>query len=228
MSERIAIIGNSGEGKSTSIKDLDPATTAIINVMGKPLPFKGWRKLYKPIDPANNEGNYHVTHKPDQIVKTLKYFSDKREDIKVVIIDDFQYIMSTEFMNRATEKGWEKFNEIGQNAWNVVYTAGNLRDDLKVIILAHDERVEENYVTKRKIKTIGKMLDDKVTLEGLFTVVLFTKVVVSDEGDPTFYFLTTIDGQSPAKSPIGMFEEKLIPNNLQYVVSKVEEYYNGE
>ena len=143
MSERIAIIGNSGEGKSTSIKDLDPATTAIINVMGKPLPFKGWRKLYKPIDPSNNEGNYHVTHKPDQIVKTLKYFSDKREDIKVVIIDDFQYIMSTEFMNRATEKGWEKFNEIGQNAWIVLYTAGNLRDDLKVIILAHDERVEE-------------------------------------------------------------------------------------
>lgn len=229
MSERVAVIGDTGEGKSTAIRHLDPTRTAIINIIGKPLPFKGWKKKYSTIDPEKGEGNYYVTQKSSQIVKMMKHISDERPKIKVIIIDDFQYLMSTEFMNRATEKGWDKFNEIGQHAWNVVYQAGNLRDDLKVIFLAHDDTVEEEYKKKRKIKTIGKMLDDKVTLEGLFTVVLFTKVEIPENGEePEFYFLTRPDGTAPAKSPYGMFDNKLIPNNLQLVVDKIEAYYRGE
>lgn len=229
MSERVAVIGDTGEGKSTAVRHLDPSQTAIINIMGKPLPFRGWKKDYQTIDPENKTGNYYVTQKSDQIVGMMKHISEEREDIKVIVIDDFQYLMSTEFMNRATEKGWDKFNEIGQHAWNVVYQAGNLREDLKVIFLAHDDTVEEDYKIKRKIKTIGKMLDDKVTLEGLFTVVLFSKVLTpDDEEEPKFRFLTKPDGTAPAKSPMGMFEEKLIPNNLKLVVDKIEAYYRGE
>lgn len=158
MSERVAVIGDTGEGKSTAIETLDPEETAIVNIMGKPLPFRGWKRKYKPIDPKNKTGNYFVTQKSDQIVKMMDHISKEREDIKVIIIDDFQYTMSSEFMDRASEKGWDKFNEIGQHAWNIVKKAGNLREDIKVIFLAHDETVEENYQPKRKIKTIGESI----------------------------------------------------------------------
>lgn len=223
MSEIIAIVGQTGTGKSTSIETLNPKETLIIGIISKPLPFKGWKKNY------NEEAkNYLVSHEAEKIVKTLKYVDQSRPEIKQVIIDDFQYIMSTEFMNRAHEQGWQKFTDIGKHVWDVINTAKSLREDLKVIFLTHDEFILENYEPKRKIKTIGKLLDDKVTLEGLFTVVLFTDVSKNKEANVLDYrFITQNDGTTTCKSPKGMFEELTIPNDLSMVLSKINEYYEG-
>jgi energy-coupling factor transporter ATP-binding protein EcfA2 len=223
MSEIIAIVGQTGTGKSTSVESLNPKETVIIGIVNKPLPFKGWKKNY------NGEyKNYLISHDSAKIVETLKWVSEKRPEIKQIIIDDFQYIMSTEFMERANEQGWQKFTDIGKHVWDVIHAAKSLREDLKVVFLTHDEFILENYEPKRKIKTIGKLLDEKVTLEGLFTVVLFTDVTKNKEEQKLDYrFITQNDGTTTCKSPRGMFEELTIPNDLSFVLKSINEYNEG-
>jgi hypothetical protein len=224
MSEIIAVVGQTGTGKSTSIESLNPKETAIINIVGKPLPFKGWKARYN-----NEHKNYSVSVSAKDIVSALKKISDSRPEIKVIVIDDFQYLMSTEFMNRSDEKGWDKFTDIARHAWDVINTAKSLREDLKVVILSHDEIIQENFQPKRKIKTIGKLLDDKVTLEGLFTVVLFTDVTKDQQtGELNYRFITQNDGSTTSKSPKGMFKDFMIPNDLAYVIKSIDEYYMAE
>ena len=226
MSEIIAVVGQTGTGKSTSIESLDPKETVVINVVGKPLPFRGWKQKY--VSFTSEGGNFYVSNDSAKIVKALEHISQKRPDIKIIVIDDFQYLMSSEFMNRSAEQGWQKFTDIGRHAWDVINTAKSLREDLKVFILSHDEVMADTYPPKRKIKTIGKMLDEKVTLEGLFTVVLFTDVVKDQQSGLLDYrFITQNDGSTTSKSPKGMFEELTIPNDLSLVVKKINEYYQG-
>lgn len=224
MSRIIGIVGESGRGKSHSIQFLDPKKTFIINVFGKDLPFKGWMNNYTEFSKENPTGNYYSSTDSTKIVNILKNINH-RPEIKTIVIDDFQYIMSAEFMNRAQEGGWDKFNDIGKHAWDVINTAKNLRNDISCFITFHAETITENYKPKEKIKTIGKVLDDKVTLEGLFTVVLFAGVSHNSEKEDTeYYFNTQTDGVTTAKSPEGMFSNNKIPNNLQYVLNKIEEY----
>lgn len=224
MSEIIAVVGQTGTGKSTSIESLNPKETAIINIIGKPLPFKGWKTKY------NSENkNIHVSVSAKDIVAALKKINDTRPEIKVIVIDDFQYLMSSEFMSRSEEKGWDKFTDIARHAWDVINTAKNLREDIKVFVLSHDEIITENFLPRRKIKTIGKMLDDKVTLEGLFTVVLFTDVTKDQQsGELKYTFITQNDGSTTSKSPKGMFSQFQIPNDLAYVIKCIDDYYRGE
>lgn len=226
MSELIAIVGQTGTGKSTSLENLNPRDTVIIGVIEKPLPFRGWVKNY--VTGIQQGGNYVVTADSEKIVNVLKYINESRPEVKQIVIDDGQYIMSTEFMNRATESGWQKFTDIGKHMWDVLNAAKSLRADLKVFFLTHDEIVQENFAPKRKIKTIGKMLDEKVTLEGLFTIVLFTDIEKSKEADGLVYsFITQNDGSTTAKSPRGMFESFKIPNDLAMVIEKIDAYYQG-
>ena len=152
MSELIAVVGQTGTGKSTSIESLDPKETAIIGIISKPLPFRGWKNKY-----SSANKNYTVSADSDTIVKALKKISESRPEIKTIVIDDFQYVMSTEFMNRSDQKGYDKFTEIARHAWDVINTAKNLREDIKVFILSHDEIILDNYQPKRKIKTIGEL-----------------------------------------------------------------------
>jgi hypothetical protein len=234
MSEIIAVVGQTGTGKSTSVEKLNPKETVIIGIIDKPLPFRGWKQHYRTgkwylTEPnVTDEGNYVISHDSAIIVKVLNYISDKRPEIKQIVIDDFQYIMSTEFMNRSDEKGWEKFTDIAKHVWNVINAAKSLREDLKVFILSHDEIITENFSPKRKIKTIGKLLDDKVTLEGLFTIVLFTDIKKNKENSGLEYsFITQNDGTTTAKSPRGMFETFNIPNDLAAIIGKINTYYEG-
>jgi hypothetical protein len=226
MSEIIAIIGDTGSGKSTSLRSLNPATTAICNVVGKPLPIKGWKANYTEF--KGKEGNYYASDNHANIIKFLKAINDSRPEIKVVIIDDFQYVMSHEYMHRSNEKSFDKFVDIANHAWSIINVARNLREDLKIIFLTHDEQVtsKEDFSVTRKMKTIGKMLDSTITLEGLFTIVLFTKVINTDKGNE-YYFETQTDGVTRAKSPQGMFESRLIPNDMEYVVTQIDKYYEG-
>ena len=224
MSEIVAIVGQTGTGKSTSIENLDPKETVIIGCTNKALPFRGWKQHYS----SGEGGNYLITVDSKKIVSVLDYVSKSKPEVKQVIIDDFQYLMSSEFMNRSGETGWEKFTDIARHVWDVVTKARELREDLKVFFLSHDEIITENFQPKRKIKTIGKLLDDKITLEGLFTVVLFTEIIKDQNKELKYTFITQNDGTTTAKSPKGMFEEMHIPNDLTDVIAKMNAYYEGE
>lgn len=217
MSNLTLIIGESGTGKSTSIRNLSPAETFIINVIGKPMPFRGFNKKY-----SSDMKNYISTDDYYKIVKTLSAISEneKYKNIKNIIIDDFQYIMANEFMRRASEKGWEKFTEIGQHAFDVIEKCSNLRKDLFVFILSHSE---EGTNGKMKVKTIGKMLDEKITIEGMFTTVMHTIMV-----DGKYRFLTQSDGHHIAKSPMGMFDDTYINNDLLEIKNVMIDYYEGD
>jgi len=211
MGNATLILGESGSGKSTSLRDLDNKTTVIINVLDKPLPFKGYKSKY------NMESkNYLATDNAEMILRAIKKLNDERLDVKTLVIDDFQYILANEYMRRASEVGYRKFTDIGSNAWKIVKALTEARDDLDCFILTH------NYVDvdgKSKIRTIGKMLDDKVNLEGMFTVILHTMLV-----DNEYKFLTNSDGIHMAKSPMGMFTDKIIDNNLLNVKKTINNY----
>lgn len=226
MAQEILIVGASGTGKSTSVETLNPKETFIINVINKPLPFKGWKSSYKQFNKENPDGNYYATDDTKLIINMMKHISEKMPHIKNIIIDDYQYTMANEYMRRVTEVGFKKFSEIGQNAWNIINTATSLKDELMVVFLCHSDTdldAQGNKITKAR--TIGKLMDNVITLEGMFTVVLYTDVTRTDKGTE-FSFITQNDGTNTCKSPRGMFESVKIPNDLALVRKCVEEYNN--
>lgn len=227
MAELCAIVGNSGSGKSTSIRTLDPKTTFVINIAKKPLPFKGAKKNYTPLKKETDgsySGNLYNTSNVEQIDQILKYIDKKRDDIKVVIIEDAQYIMAFEAMDRSAEKGYEKFTQMASNFYSVLKNAMNMRDDLKVFVLTHAENTGDALNPNFKIKTIGKMIDSMITVEGLFTYVFFTDVTRDENNTPSYKLITQSDGTTTAKTPMGCFDSLRIDNDLQYICNKIDEY----
>jgi len=225
MSQSILVIGESGGGKSRSIFSLDHTSTFLINVIGKDLPFKGFKNKYQPYDKTTKTGNTVTTHDAILIQKYLTSVSEKMPQIKTIVIDDGSYVMAYEFMAKAKEKGYDKYVSLAENFFNIIKTSKGLRDDLTVIILCHSEDISVNGNTKTKIKTIGKMLDEKITLEGLFTIVLMADKRKTDKKIDHF-FVTNSDGSSTCKSPEGMFPLE-IPNDLNAMLGQVKKYYNS-
>lgn len=220
MSNTSLIIGESGTGKSTSIRNLNPSETFIINVLNKPLPFKGYKSSYTRISPDAKTGNYYSSDDYQRIEQLIKKINAERLEIKTLIIDDFQYLMANEFMRRALERGYDKFSEIAKNAHGLLKLLPTLRDDLDVFILTHSESNEHG---KMKIKTIGKMLDEKITIEGMYAMVLQTELT---DGD--YHFITQGDARHIAKSPMGLFPTRNIPNDLQFVKDEMHKYYDED
>ena len=222
----ICICGESGSGKSTSLRNLDPKETFIIATIAKPLPFRGWKKNYVKLTQTDNKewvGNYYVSDKWDKIIKIMKLVSVKRPDIKVLVVDDLQYTMAFEFVDRSQEKGYDKYNELAQHLLNIFRTTFELRDDLTVIFLTHSENVGTEIDPKYTIKTLGKLLKEKVTTEGLFTCMLFTEVEIEDN-ETHYRFITNADGRCIAKSPMGMFDSLKIDNDLSKIIPIVKAY----
>lgn len=228
--ETIAIVGESGTGKSTSLRNLNPETTFIISTTGKPLPFRAWKKKYIPIkiEGKNVSGNYYVSSKWDQILKILQIIDKMMPHIKQVIIDDFQYVLSYEFVDRATEVGYTKFSELAQHAMEILRYSEKMREDCKMIFLTHSENVGDNVNPKFVIKTVGKLLSEKVTLEGLFTYIFFTKVSEGDSGRMEYKLITNNDGTCVAKTSFGMFEDLEIDNDLEKIIEVIDDYNEGE
>lgn len=228
--ETIAIVGESGTGKSTSLRNLNPETTFIISTTGKPLPFRAWKKKYIPIkiEGKNVSGNYYVSSKWDQILKILQIIDKMMPHIKQVIIDDFQYVLSYEFVDRATEVGYTKFSELAQHAMEILRYSEKMREDCKMIFLTHSENVGDNVNPKYVIKTVGKLLSEKVTLEGLFTYIFFTKVNEGDSGRMEYKLITNNDGSCVAKTSLGMFEDLVIDNDLDEIIKVIDAYNEGE
>jgi hypothetical protein len=220
-SKLIGIVGQTGTGKSTSIKHLNPAETYIINVAKKELPFKGAEKLY------NAEmKNYKEIDDAIEIARLLRTISDKAPHIKNIIIEDSNYIMGFNMMSKATETGFTKFTLMARDMVDLFREARRLRDDIKVFYFTHPETIEDGgEVIGYKIKTAGKMIDNQILLEGLLTVCLYTHVEEGKDGSAIYSFLTNRFRKYPAKSPDGMFKDLKIPNNLQLVVETLNEYY---
>jgi len=220
-SKLIGIVGSTGTGKSTAIKHLDPKETYIINVAKKELPFKGSEKLY------NTENkNYKEVDDANEISRLLSVISEKAPHIKNIVIEDSNYIMGFNIVSKATEVGFTKFSIMAKDMVELFRQARRLRDEITVFYITHPETVEDaGEIIGYKIKTAGKLIDNQVLLEGLLTVCLYTLVEESKDGTATYNFITNRYKKMPAKSPDGMFEDLKIPNDLQFVVNKVNEYY---
>jgi hypothetical protein len=220
-SKLIGIVGSTGTGKSTAIKHLNPEETYIINVAKKELPFKGSDKLYN-----KDKKNYKEVDDANEISRLLMTISDKALHIKNIIIEDSNYIMGFTMVDKATEVGYTKFSIMAKDMVELFKTGRKLRDDIVVFYLTHPETIEDGgEIIGYKIKTAGKLIDNQVLLEGLLTVCLYTHVEEKKDGTVEYNFITNRFRKFPAKSPDGMFNELKIPNNLQLVVDKVNEYY---
>lgn len=203
MGQLVFILGRSGTGKSYSMRTFPKDKIAVINVQGKILPFKGAAQIEStPIDQS------------DKIVKALEIYGKK---YKSIVIDDYQYTMANEFMRRSAERGYDKFTEIGRHAWDIANKVRELPNDVIVYVMCHTDRDDEG---NEKIKTIGKLLDEKICLEGMSTIVLKTNVT-----DGVYSFLTQNNGKDTVKSPAGMFPSYAIENDLNYVDQKIRNYY---
>lgn len=211
MSIATVVIGKSGTGKSASLRNIDPETCLLIQAVDKPLPFRsaGWVRR-NPENPA--PFNVLRTDSADEICKALK-----KTKKKIVVIDDFQYVLANELMRRSEERGYDKFSDIARHGWDVFQSATGLPSDVRVYILSHSDEDESGRV---KLKTIGKMLDEKIVLEGLVTMVLRTEVM-----DGNYYFRTRNNGSDSTKAPMGMFADERISNDLKAVDDVVCEYY---
>lgn len=135
--------------------------------------------------------------------------------------------MAFEAMDRSAEKGYEKFTQMASNFYSVLKNSMNLRDDLKVFVLTHSENVGDVLNPSYKIKTIGKMIDSMITVEGLFTYVFFTDVERDESGMSHYKLITQSDGTTTAKTPMDCFEDLKIDNDLQYICDKIDEYNAG-
>lgn len=212
----VAIIGESGSGKTYSIKGLEPGKVGIFLCEKNRLPFKKEFSTYKVRNIQQEKDGRTVVARQSAVIQSiLKHPKDQK---KIYVIDDSQYIMANEFFDRADEIGYQKFTDIGCNFRNLVHLINNeLPDDVIVYFLHHPET--DANTGKMKAKTIGRMLDEKLTLEGCFDIVLFAKTDGREH-----WFQTQSDGTNTAKSPEDMFPEK-IPNDLALVDKTIREYY---
>ena len=215
MGKVICIAGESGSGKTTSLRNLNPAETYIIDSDKKGLSWKGWKNQY------NIESkNYFACDVPDTVKKTMLAVNSRLPQIKVLVIDTIGSIMIADEMRRAQEKGYDKWTDLAQCVWDIVDMAYTLRDDLTIIFVAHTqtERDDSGYLFTR-IKTSGKKLD-KICLESKFTTVLIAKCINGE------YVFETHANNSTAKSPMGLFNTDTIPNDITSVIKALEEYEN--
>lgn len=199
----VMILGESASGKSSSLRNFSPEEVGVFNIAGKRLPFRNSL-------PTANNASY------DMIIKGLT-----KATKKAYVIDDSQYLLCFEMFDRAKETGYQKFTDMAQHFYQLIQTIlRKTPDDVIVYFLHHTELTADG---KRKAKTIGKMLDEKLTVEGLFTIVLLCET----DGE-RHWFTTQSDGTTTAKSPIGMFAEREIDNDLKMVDTAIREYYEIE
>lgn len=230
MSNMIAVVGPSGSGKSHSIGCLEPKETFLISVSGKKLPMRGFDKKYTAFSKSNIEGNKLNTADPDVIQKTLAYINKNKPEIKTVVIDDAQYLTVFELFDRSSEKGWDKYSEIASHFFDVIKGAMEMRDDLTVVIMFHDE-IEESQILQKAVRIIkvgSKAIKEKLIPEGLFTYVFFTEIRFDENGKKSYGFITNSDGTTTAKSPVGCFSKDYIQNDLKYAIEKIYRYNNDE
>lgn len=238
MPRLIAIIGSTGTGKSTSLfpyEDdvsttigLNPKDTLLINVSGKPLPTPNADVSY-PLGKLS-EGKNHYKSSDPFVIETLIKAVDEEPAynyIKNIVIDDAVYLQLFMFMDKLKDKGFGKFEDIGEAAYIPVRAAQKCtREDLNIIFTYH---YEENSKGEKKAKTAGKLVDNHLSLEGMFTFVFYSKSRLNKLAKKVeYYFETQNDGFSTGKSPRGCFKDFEIPNDMGLVLKTIDDYYKKQ
>lgn len=226
MASIVFIVGDTGTGKTTSLRSLEPDKTLIINVLGKDLPWRGSRNQY-----STKLKNIRVVNDRANIEATIRKVLESKPEVSTFIIDDVGFTMSEEFFKKVAVKGFEKFSEIGANMQKLISFARDVVPSEKSVIFMFHTDINE-VSSEYKVKTIGKLLDDKYTPLGVTAIALFTDVVISEKDGNKFSFITNRSvGDNgiviPAKSPDGMFPQTKIPNDMQYVIDCMNAYYDG-
>ena len=209
MSKAIMIIGQSGSGKTTSLRNLNPSESFYIDADGKGLSWKGWRKQY-----CKENKNYYRTDDADQIYAIMQQIDTKQKQIKYLIIDTLNGIMVGDEMRRAKDKGYDKWMDLAQSVFNIVDYSNKMRDDLFVILMAHSQTSDDGFTC---MLTNGRKLN-KICLESKMTTVLIAKEI-----DGKYVFETRAHN-STAKTPMGAFDEDIIENDIMPVIKVLEEF----
>lgn len=215
MARVIGIMGESGSGKTTSCRNLDPATTYYFDCDKKGLNWKGWRNQYN-----NAANNYYQTDIPTSVLRILQNInsSENAKHIKTIVIDTINGIMVAEEMRNAKVQGYGKWTDLASYIWGIIDYALTMRDDLTVVLIAHSETIsDDNGIVFTRIKTNGRKLD-KIVLESKLTTVLLAECK-----DGRYIFHTHGD-RSSVKTPLGAFEEDEIPNDITVVIKALEDY----
>lgn len=213
MSKMVCLMGESGSGKTTALRNLPPAETFYIDADGKGLSWKGWKQQY-----SKENQNYIKTNLPSAVLNCMDYVDQQNNNIKYLVIDTLNSIMVADEMRRQKEKGYDKWLDLAQSVYAIVTHSNELRDDLTVILLAHTQTdTEDDGYRFIHIKTNGKKLN-KICLESYITTVLLAR----KSGEK--YILETTSNHSSAKSPLGAFADKEIDNDIMPVLKALEEY----
>lgn len=234
MANKILVLGEPGTGKTSSLETLEPSSTFIICPDEKSLPFKGWKNNYQTIIKDTGKldlqkTNFYKTTSPKTVMALLNTISNDMPHIKTAVVDTITSLQIAEFMDKLKEKGFEKFTEMAADTYSILKSIDKLRQDLTIIVMAH---VENNYDSDGVLRTSfkvpgGKLIGQNIKVEGMFTIVLYTEVVMV-AGEPKYYFVTQNNGKNTCKSPKGMFDDIRIQNDMKYVITKMEEYENNE
>ena len=208
MATLVLIVGDSGTGKTSSIRGFQSGEVSVFSAAKKPLPFKnaGENKIY-----------YETIAGYDDLKSKLRMAKNKS-----IVIDDAQYLMAFEYFSSLNENGFEKYTRMGNNFFTILKIAGQLKSDKIIYFMMHIDRNDNGI---EKAKTLGKLIEDKLTLEGLFTIVLKTVVRDKGNGRQGYFFATVNSGSDRVKTPMEMFDEPLIPNNLKTVDRIIRNYY---
>ena len=231
---KVLILAKSGFGKSTSIgeipelglKGLDPKTTYLISCVNKPLPFRGANKKFVVTTPNNpTGGNRVITNDAEVVAKIINMLAES--PYKNIVLDDMNYMAQDYYMKNALKGGWDTPKKIGYNTGLVFDAINAVPEDKNIICLAHYEEYKDKNgdSISYRYKSTGNMVDQYITPEGKFEIVLYGKSSFDEKEKKSIReFVTNDDGVYPAKSPIGMFD-LYIPNDLGLVVDKITEYY---
>ena len=215
MATVIGIMGESGSGKTTSLRNLDPSTTYIIDCDGKGLSWRGWKKRYN-----HDSRNYYVTDDQQVVLACLKHINANKPDVNVVVIDTINGIMIADESRRRNEKGYDKWSDLAWAVWDILTYSLTMRDDLTVVLTAHSQTErDENGYNFTRIKTSGRKLD-KMQIETKLRALLMTHCV-----DGEYVFSTGVgDSTSTCKTPPGLYKEQNIPNDIVRVIDDIREY----
>lgn len=223
MAKTILLVGKTGTGKTTSIRTLDPSETVILRVINRTLPFK-FEGIY-----GREQKNMFSTPTYEEVLKALAW-CDKQPNVKNIVITDGTYIIRQEYFKLANQKGYDKYTGFAVHMQQILKAIQDLRSDIKVFMEYHVENVvNENGVIEYKPSTVGKLLDSQYNILENVDIVLFTNLKYEDNeihyGFITNRMLDRNGAEIPAKSPMGLFDELFIPNDLAFVAQRIDEFY---